>query len=395
MILLIIFVGVPWYREHSFARRLRSGYDARLKSDYGAGGGASPEEFQAKFSAALRQLRTLPQPSGQVDPLYALPWFLIIGSSASGKTSAIKASGIFSPLTATIAGDETRNWDWWVSNTMLLIDTAGRYTVPSDVERDRSEWYRLLRLIKHYHGREPLNGLVVTVASDYLASRPDEELRADADQVRLRIEETIHELDAEFPVYILVSKCDLLEGFAEFFSTLPLRTRNQAVGWVDDPPAGIGGGPPRGAGAFRRLQEGLLLTCDRFSVLGTSVLNGKVAEELRQSLFCFPEELRALAGRLLVFAEVLCSEDVRYHTPLVRGVFVSSAPVPGRRRSFLRPEVKIASTPAASVREVSSSYFLKEFFEAILPRDRALIGGLSPWPRHRPASLFGQPAKIR
>jgi type VI secretion system protein ImpL len=364
VVLLIIFVVLPWYREYSFVQRLGSGY--------GAGGEKSPEEFQAKFTAALRQLRNLPRHASGGDSTYALPWFLIIGTRAAGKTAAIKGSGIFSPLTATIAGEETRNWDWWVSNTMLLVDTAGRYTLPSDVDRDRAEWYRLLRLIKHYHGREPLNGLVVTLATDYLASRPNEELRADGDQVRMRVEEAIQELGAEFPVYILVSKCDLLEGFAEFFATLPIRIRNQAVGWVDDPPAGIAGGPPRGTAAFRRLQEGIRLTSDRFSVLGTSVLNGNVAEELRQSLFCFPEEFRALGGRLLVFAEVLCSEDVRYHTPLMRGIFVSSAPVTGPRRSFLRSQVEIESPPMESGVEIPPSYFLKELFETILPRDRAL-----------------------
>jgi type VI protein secretion system component VasK len=107
-------------------------------------------------------------------------------------------------------------------------------------------------------------------------------------------------------------------------------------------------------------------------VLGTSVLNGKVAEELRQSLFCFPEEFRALGARLLVFVEVLCSEDVRYHTPLVRGVFVSSAPVAGPRRSFLRTQVEIGSPPTESTVEIAPSYFLKDLFETILPRDRAL-----------------------
>jgi type VI secretion system protein ImpL len=364
IVLLIVFVGIPWYREYSFVQRLESGYRV--------GGEQSPQEFQAKFTAALRQFRNLPQHAGKGDPSYALPWFLIIGAGASGKTEAIKSSGIFAALSSTATEGATQNCDWWVSNSMLLLDTAGRYTIPSDVERDRGEWYRLLRLIDHYHGREPLSGMIVAVAADYLATQSDEKLRADAGQVRQRIEEAIQELEFDFPLYILLTKCDLLEGFSEFFGALPIRVLNQAVGWIDDPPAGIAGGPARGATAFRRLQDGLRSTYERLNVLGTSVLNGKVAEELRQPLFCFPEEFHALVSRMAVFAEPLWSEDVRYHTPLLRGIFLSSASQQGPRTSFLRKEVAIESQPTASESKAPVSYFLRGLFETILPRDRVL-----------------------
>ncbi|MBV8454822.1 MAG: hypothetical protein JOZ29_21500 [Deltaproteobacteria bacterium] len=364
VLLLIILVGLPWYRERRFVQRLASGY--------GVGSGQSPQEFQAKFTAALRRFRDLPQHGGKGDSTYALPWFLMIGAGASGKTEAIKSSGIFSALTSTMAEEATQNCDWWVSNSMLLLDTAGRYTIPTDPERDRGEWYRLLRLVKHYHAREPLNGMIVTAAADSLATQTDEKLRTEAGQVRERIEEAISELGFDFPVYILVTKCDLLEGFVEFFGALPPRVFNQAVGWIDDPPAGIAGGPRRGGDALKRFKDGMQSTYQRLSVLGTSVLNGKVTEKQRQPLFCFPEEFRGLAGRLAIFAEVLCNEDVRYHTPLIRGVFVSSAPQPGTQSSFLRTQVAIASPPAPAGSPSLPSYFLRELFDTILPRDRAL-----------------------
>ncbi|MBV8360051.1 MAG: hypothetical protein JO189_19255, partial [Deltaproteobacteria bacterium] len=127
--LLIIFVGLPWYRQRRFVQRLESGYSV--------GSGQSPQEFQAKFDGALRRFRSLPQNSGKGDSTYALPWFLIIGAGTSGKTEAVKSSGVFSSLTSTVAEEATQNCDWWVSNSMLLLDTAGRYTIPTDPERDR------------------------------------------------------------------------------------------------------------------------------------------------------------------------------------------------------------------------------------------------------------------
>src|SRR5208282_2942176 len=73
---------------------------------------------------------------------------------------ALIAAERFSPITA-VAPEGTTNFDCWVSNTMLVLDTAGRYAIAADAAKDRGEWYRLLRLIRHYHGRDPMNGLII------------------------------------------------------------------------------------------------------------------------------------------------------------------------------------------------------------------------------------------
>src|SRR5678809_1739494 len=66
--------------------------------------------------------------------LYELPWYLIIGAPGSGKTTALRHSGLKFPL-ADVAGEDairgvggTRNCDWWFTDQAVLIDTAGRFT---------------------------------------------------------------------------------------------------------------------------------------------------------------------------------------------------------------------------------------------------------------------------
>jgi type VI secretion system protein ImpL len=368
--IVIIVWGIPWWRERSFVHR--------LGSDYRVAGEGSPQEFQGKFTHALRRFRSLPQQSGKGEPLYSLPWFLMVGPGGAGKSEALKTSGLFSALTPPQAEGGTQNCDWWVSNTMLVLDTAGRYAIPIDVARDRGEWYRLLRLVRHYHGREPLNGMILTVSANELASQPDDKLRADGGQVRERIEEAIQELGVDFPVYVLVTKCDQLEGFGEFFGVLPQRIANDAVGFVDDPPAGVGGGPARGTEAARRFQAGVHSVYERLHVLRLSILNGNTPEALRQPIFCFPEEFRAIERSLSAFVGPLLSEDVRYHTPLFRGVFFASARREGTPVSSMRKQVQIAEEPAALESMPQQPYFLRDLFETILPRDRALSTALGP-----------------
>ena len=66
--------------------------------------------------------------------LYELPWYITLGSKASGKTSALLNAGLSFPVaeqmqraTSALAG-EPGSVDWWMTNDAVLIDTAGHYT---------------------------------------------------------------------------------------------------------------------------------------------------------------------------------------------------------------------------------------------------------------------------
>jgi len=81
------------------------------------------------------------------NPLYVLPWYLVIGESGSGKTSAIRNAGLSSPITdtgPTTGISATRNCDWWFFEEAVILDTAGRYTIPIDEGPDKEEWKNFL-----------------------------------------------------------------------------------------------------------------------------------------------------------------------------------------------------------------------------------------------------------
>lgn len=358
--------GLPWWQERRFV--------GKEGSEYVAAGQASPEEFQAKFLASLQTLQSLPQLRGKADPLYALPWYLLIGEGGAGKTVALqKADQFSSVLPLPEGGGATQNCDWWVSNTAVVLDTSGRYAAPVDMARDRAEWYRLLRLLRAHREQEPINGLVVAIPADKLALQSsDEQLRAEASKLRERIEEAVKELGVDFPIYLLVTKCDLVEGFNDFFAQLPERVLREAIGYVDAPAAAQDGNQaPRGKETLRRLESGWQSIYDRFLIFRLSILEGKAPEALRPAIFCVPEEFKALQRPLAIFAETLFSEDVRYHTPLFRGVFLASAQQQGATFSLLRRQLALTEEPPPQERQ-SRPHFLYDLFDTILPRDRSL-----------------------
>jgi type VI secretion system protein ImpL len=126
------------------------------------------------------------------NPLYVLPWYLVIGESGSGKTTAIKSARLSSPFaeisrTSGISG--TRNCDWWFFDQAIIIDTAGRYAIPVDEGRDKEEWQRFLTILAKYRKKEPLNGVSVTIAADKLLDSRPEALEEDGRIIRRRIDE--------------------------------------------------------------------------------------------------------------------------------------------------------------------------------------------------------------
>src|SRR6185503_14461788 len=118
-------------------------------------------QIEQEFAAAVDSLKRSKLGKGVPgqSALYALPWYVVIGPPAAGKTTAITASGLDFPLGANrvrgIGG--TRNCDWFFSTSAILLDTAGRYTTASE---DRDEWLKFLGLLKRYRRRAPVNGVI-------------------------------------------------------------------------------------------------------------------------------------------------------------------------------------------------------------------------------------------
>jgi type VI protein secretion system component VasK len=183
------------------------------------------ERQLAEAIAALKQSRL----GGSA--LYALPWYIIIGPPGGGKTTALLQSGLNFPYASQggkIRGvGGTRNCDWWFTDTGILLDTAGRYTTELE---DRDEWFAFLDMTKKARKRKPINGALVCVPVDTLLQANDEQLEDMAKKIRDRLDELVKRLELVFPVYLLFTKCDLMNGFVEFFEDFTKNDRGQVWG---------------------------------------------------------------------------------------------------------------------------------------------------------------------
>lgn len=317
--------------------------------------------------------------------LYELPWYLIIGHPAAGKSSAITQSGLSFPFSDQgqpgvqgVGG--TRNCDWFFTSEGVLLDTAGRYATEAD---DRQEWLSFLKLLKRYRRRTPVNGVLVAASLCELGRQSEEELQQYVRQVR----ERLHEINAGFgvrvPVYFAFTKVDLLPGFAEFFADASEAERNTTWGFTLD----IGDRHESASDLISRICtefDGLVAglqqrACER---LGATRANAN-----RPELFVFPGEFAVLRSRVLRFVELLLTDNPYHAQPIVRGLYFSSAlqsapagalpsPLPANvRRGAIhrlaeRFRLQLAQSDSAAI---SRSYFLRDFFRDVLFADQHLL----------------------
>ncbi|EJR6478088.1 type VI secretion system membrane subunit TssM [Salmonella enterica subsp. enterica serovar Urbana] len=273
--------------------------------------------------------------------LYELPWFMVVGSPGDGKTTALLNTGLQFPLAEqmeqtsrilTVPGGGTLHCDWWFTNEAVLIDTAGRYARHDDggeasaAQRNAGEWQGFLGLLRKHRPGAPLNGVILTLnVADLTAQSPAERLAACA-ALRARLAELRETLGIRFPVYLVVTKMDLLPGFSEYFRTLTSHLRAQIWGFT------LPYSRRRKAGDPQALHAACAQELARLTLRLDQGLDTRLQEEYdlksRQRLYTFPREFAALGEPLLEAIEQIFLDSKFDATQLnntLRGVFFTSA----------------------------------------------------------------------
>lgn len=323
------------------------------------------KEMQNRWKEAVETLRRS-HLKKLGNPLYVLPWYLVIGESGSGKTTAISSAHLSSPFvevhrTSGISG--TRNCDWWFFEQAIIIDTAGRYAIPVDEGKDKDEWQKFLSMIVKYRKKEPIHGLIVTVAADKLLSAAPEELEEDGKKIRRRMEELMRVLGIKFPVYLLVTKCDLVQGMTQFSDRLPEISLEQPMGAINqDLSKDV-------AGFLDRAKNSI---GERLRTLRMLLLHHPESGTVNTGVLMFPEEFESLKPGLERFVKTAFQENPYQDTPLLRGLFFSSGRQEGTPYSHLLGALGLIGENEV-LPGTSRGLFLHDFFAKVLPKDRGLL----------------------
>lgn len=335
-ILALLLLWALWFGGRMLAvklanlRLMESLAAQRRPAAEGAAAGTDAElaQLDSRMREALALLRK--SRTGGRGGLYQMPWYMIVGAPRTGKTTALTRSGLKFPL-ATSMGEgairgspNTPYCDWWFTEEAVLIDTAGRYTTQdSDAQIDHAGWTGFLQLLKRYRRRRPINGVILAVSTTDLLRQDEAGRTAHVAALRARLKELHEQLGLRFPIYVLVTKCDLLAGFVEFFDTLGQEERGQAWGLTFQADASQPGAlRPEAAlaafpGEFDLLEQ-------RLQARVLARMQAERDPERRALIYRFPQQFAGMRDVLDTFLKGVF-EPSRYEPPaLLRGVYFSS-----------------------------------------------------------------------
>lgn len=192
----------------------------------------------AEFDRALQELRILQYDFNIARKFlkrnYAkrkLPIYLIIGPNKFGKSTLLANSGlnlIDTNHQQLINIAPTKYCNWWFAKDAIYIDTAGIYSSQEKNEfHYKIVWMSFLKLLKKYFFTNSISGVFLTIDIPTLYG-PKEQLNKIINDLRERIYE-ISKYTIKLPIFIALTKTDLLAGFKDTTFPLGINFNNESI----------------------------------------------------------------------------------------------------------------------------------------------------------------------
>lgn len=318
-----------------------------------------------KFQGAIKFLKkTAITKHGKQFRLHQLPWYLLIGPHQAGKTSLLANSNANFILQRQFQNQNILNLEsseicnWWVTRDASIIDVPGKYLLSGEKPGlYATVWRFLLRLIKKQRGKNGVDGLVITLPlPEYLQQADAKKQQIIFRALFQRLQELQKAFPQNIPYYLLITKCDLLPGFIEFFSELGQDETGQAWGVMLPEPE------------HNETTHDLFI--QRFNAL-IKRLNQQLIHRLHQernpsarpAIKDFPLHIERLKEAAYDFIKKLSTTNDNF---LLQGVYLTSALQPAQEpRSILlesdnhsnQNAIQLFKEPTQS----SRTYFIKQF----------------------------------
>lgn len=227
----------------------------------------------------------------QSEDLYKTPWILILGEEKSGipsLASSLQKSNKFtsllreSPLVRQKQG-------WWPFDSGMLIDLQGLINKSS--RKDVVDEFMKLR------PERPFDGVVVCISAEDLAGATPKQLTDRSLAIHDQLTQLQQDFAFTFPVYVCITKSDLIPGFSEFWRAQDKESfdkrREEIFGWSNPGSLESGYSDSWIVDAFRNMQDSLRVEQLRVSADGTESSQSEL-----DNFFVFPTKFQALQSSI-------------------------------------------------------------------------------------------------
>jgi len=379
LILLLYWRTLKWLQKRKAAPMERGVIENTSAAPQGISEAAKMarlDDLRKKFEDGVQKFRA----AGK--SLYNFPWYMIVGEPGSGKTEAIRHCNVGFPpgLQDQFQGaGGTLNMNWWFTDHAVILDTAGRLMFEQVESGGSGEWREFLKLLKKCRPQCPINGVFLVIPADSLIKDTADEIEQKASKIARQFDAVQRTLDVRFPVFVIVTKSDLINGFRDFFDGLDdPQLQHQILGWSNPEPLDEPYNPEFIEQHLRMIQARLFRR--RLGLIQEILSEEHPGAEKRavDTLYAFPQGITRIASRMTRYLELIFSVGSKWSCkPLFfRGIYFTSSMREGSALDEDLAEslgVPVESLPEGRVWERDRAYFLRDLFMKKVFREKGLV----------------------
>ncbi len=273
----------------------------------------------------LRALSFLKETVRTYNYKYQLPWFLVLGTEGSGKSSLFENAGLHLPLGKPDFSKGKANPDckWWFLSNGVFIEPRGDLFIQKDALKSKEKlWRSLILLLTRYRPARPINGIILTIPATELYGRNKESLdliHQRAELIAAKLTAAQISIGLRIPVYVVVTKTDRVPGFQSFARHIPLKNRQDMFGWSNPYSLSTAFSHNWIDEAFAAISNKLHQhRLDIFAHSG-ALLNAHL--EINDGVFVFPSEITKLKESLSLYVNSLFKPSSYQDGFVFRGLY--------------------------------------------------------------------------
>lgn len=287
------------------------------------------------------------------EAIYSLPWYIIAGDTKSGKSSFVIGSNLnVQQLPSQRLAEQkfvrpTALVDWRVTSEAVFVDTAGKHFADTG---SADEWSALLDTLKKHRPQRPLDGFILVVDAAKILSSDERESEELAKTLRSRLDDAITRYKIKFPVYLVFTNADSIEGFRDSFSTS--KKEDKTLVWGTTIP-------------IENSENAQALFDAEYELLLNSLMKRRISRlsapfpPVRQlRIFNFPLHFGSARRKFSSFVNALFRPNPFSENPFLRGFYFTSSPI-GKA---------VGNTPPS----VGNTYFTERLMKDVILRDKDL-----------------------
>ena len=252
------------------------------------------------------------------------PWYVVVGEPLSGKSSLLETKSLDYEKIGAKTDSDKDILQFYANQYRVMLDINGKVFFDHWLGGGSAKWTIIAEQIYKYHKNKPLSGIILTIPADALVADDKKLALKKASLIASELANLQNVLKMHIPCRIVVTKCDCILGFREFFSSISSDLKDQPLGFEISDYFNIEEELPQKWSNFvNRIKSG------NSSLLGTNTalaLTFETKKRLEKTayIYSFSEQLDALYDNLKIYVTTILQHNNSNIFTVPEGVYFTS-----------------------------------------------------------------------